>query len=281
MTTADDRREQARGHGVAHAGQFGHQQHSAPSAFDTGDETTPLADVPTPTVWVGLTHYNARGTVTGYSDDERVDPEVIRPILDSWTIAAVEALGSDDPEEAFERLAGEIAAGGRVSWKPGERVSASATPDTAELATYIAARKADEARRGAETVESERVLAVVQAASLDLAKHAARYQAQVGATTAFIARQLHPDAKEVLVGTNDMTGEYTLVGVRGRDGAVSTDRIPGDDRLESCLQEMPWENPQWITYVDEDEADADLRDEYGAGYLLDIDQVALDTLPNN
>ncbi|MBF4459434.1 hypothetical protein [Pseudoclavibacter sp. VKM Ac-2867] len=244
--------------------------------LDTGDETPPLADVPTPTVWVGLTHYNARGKVTGYSEDERVNPEVVRPILDSWPIAAVEELGSDDPEEAFEQLAGAIAAGGRVSWKPGERVSASATPDTAELTTYIAARKADEARRGAGTVESERVLAAVEATSLDLAKHAGRYQAQVGATAASIARQLHPDAKEVLVGTNDLTGEYTLVGVRGRDGAVSTDRIPGDDRLESCLQEMPWDSPQWLTFIDEDEADADLRDEHGAAYTLDITEVHTD-----
>lgn len=33
-STADARRESARGNGVAHAGQFGHQAHSAPAGFD-------------------------------------------------------------------------------------------------------------------------------------------------------------------------------------------------------------------------------------------------------
>ncbi|MBF4460526.1 hypothetical protein [Pseudoclavibacter sp. VKM Ac-2867] len=80
MSTADDRREQARGTGV---GQAGHQQHFAPAAFDAGIETTHPAQVPTPTVWVGFTHHTARGSVSGYSEDERVDPDVVRQVLDS------------------------------------------------------------------------------------------------------------------------------------------------------------------------------------------------------
>lgn len=275
MSTSDDRREQARGNGVGQAGQFGHQQHSAPAAFDAGADVPSLGATPTPRVWVGFTHYNERGTVTGYSDDERVDPAAVRQVLDSWPIASVEELNSDDPQEASELLAGAIAAGGKVAWKLSERTSASATPDSYELNQYLAARRADEERRGADAVEAERASAKVEHAFHQLARQADRYQAQTAATTAFIARQLHPDAKEVLVGTNDMTGEYSLVGVRNRDGSIDTDRVDGDNRLESCLREMPWENPLWIEYIDETGDDAALQSEHGAAYILNINEVSL------
>lgn len=45
-STADARREAARGNGVGQAGQFGHQAHSAPSAFDPGT-AAPTAEPPT------------------------------------------------------------------------------------------------------------------------------------------------------------------------------------------------------------------------------------------
>ncbi|PPG02694.1 hypothetical protein C5E06_09580 [Pseudoclavibacter sp. RFBI5] len=277
MSTAEDRREQARGQGVGQAGQFGHQQHSAPAAFDAGEATHSMADVPTPTVWASLTFYNERGTVVGYGDEERLNPDHTRQILDSWPIASVEELRDAPGEGADEELAQAFVERGFAKWPVGERCSVGATPDIAELTTYIAARKADEARRGADAARDERVAAAVEHASLQLARHADRYQTQVGATAAFIALQLHPDAKEVLVGTNDMTGEYTLVGVRNHDGTVDTDWVDGDRRLESCLQEMPWEEPQWLTYIDEDAADADLRDEHGASHFLDISDVSLST----
>lgn len=40
-STADARREQARGNGVGQAGQFGHQAHTAPGAFDPGSTAAP------------------------------------------------------------------------------------------------------------------------------------------------------------------------------------------------------------------------------------------------
>lgn len=48
MSTADDRREQARGNGVRQAGQFGHQQHSPPAAFDADTSSTRTGDVDSP-----------------------------------------------------------------------------------------------------------------------------------------------------------------------------------------------------------------------------------------
>ena len=280
MSTAEDRREQARGNGVGQAGQFGHQQHSVPAAFDAGTDVPSLGATPTPRVWVGFTHYNARGSVSGYSDDELIDPAAVRQVLDSWPIASVEELNSDDPQEASERLAGAIAAGGNVPWKLGERTSASATPDSYELNQYLAARRAHEAQTGPEQADRERRAAKAVRAHQDLAKAYGEYQRQLGSAAAYIARQLHPDAKEVLVGVDDGIGEYTLVGFRNRDGSVTTEQVNGDERLESCLKEMPWDGPEALQYIDE-EGDAELRDEYGAGYLLDIDQVSLDTLPQN
>ncbi|MBF4549358.1 hypothetical protein [Pseudoclavibacter sp. VKM Ac-2888] len=275
MSTADDRREQARGNGVGQAGQFGHQQHSAPAAFDASPEAAPLAETPTPRVWASATYYNERGTVQGYGDEEQMAPEHTRDILDSWPISALEALRDDEDGEEAGTFAGEYVACGYAKWPIGERCSVGATPDSAELNTYIAARRADEAQRGEETVRAERAKVAVDQASLRLAKQADRYQIQVGATAAFMARQLHPNAKEVLVGTNDMTGEYTLVGVRSTDGTVDTDRVDGDDQLESCLREMPWESPQWIDYIDETGDDADLQEDHGAAYLLNINDVSL------
>lgn len=96
-----------------------------------------------------------------------------------------------------------------------------------------------------------------------------------------IARELHPDAKEVLIAL-DFEDDYAFAGIRSKDGSVlSRDELEREhgrgfsDAIDQAVRGLPNDSPEQITYVGDGSYSGGEVEaaEHGYSYVLDVDEV--------